>query len=148
MNQPCAELVSKMSLSEQVGQLLMVGVGSTWIGSSEKAIIARTRAGSVILLGNSTIGAHGTRRVVGRVRDAAASPEGVEVMLAADQEGGLVQRLKGPGFTRMPSATLQAGQSNAQLRRNAYEWGRQLRAAGSAQIWLPSQTSCPPPWSE
>ena len=130
VNQPCAELVSKMSLSERVGQLLMVGVGSTGIGSSEKTIIARTRAGSVILLGNSTVGAQGTRRVVGRVRDAAASPEGVEVMLAADQEGGLVQRLKGPGFTRMPSATLQARQSNAQLRRNAYEWGRQLRAAG------------------
>ena len=119
-----------MSLSEQVGQVLMVGVGSTGIGSSEKSIIARTRAGSVILLGNSTIGAQGTRRVVGRVREAAASPEGVTVMLAADQEGGLVQRLKGPGFTRMPSATLQARQSNAQLRRNAYEWGRQLRAAG------------------
>jgi beta-N-acetylhexosaminidase len=130
VNQTCAELVSKMSLSEQVGQLLMVGVGSTGIGSSERAIIARTRAGSVILLGNSTVGAQRTRRVVGRVRDAAASPEGVKVMLAADQEGGLVQRLKGPGFTRMPSATLQARQSNAQLRRNAYEWGRQLRAAG------------------
>ncbi len=130
MNQPCAELVGKMSLSERVGQLLMVGVGSTGIGSSEKAIVARTRAGSVILLGNSTAGMQATRRVVGRVRDAAASPEGVKVMLAADQEGGLVQRLKGPGFTRMPPATLQARQSNAQLRQNAYEWGRQLRAAG------------------
>jgi len=51
-------------------------------------------------------------------------------MLAADQEGGLVQRLKGPGFATIPSATMQAKQSDARLRRNAYEWGRQLKEAG------------------
>ena len=129
-NQPCMELVSKMSLSEQVGQLLMVAVSSNGMGRSEKAIVARTRAGSVILLGNSTAGMRATRVVVGRVRDAARSPEGVEVMLATDQEGGLVQRLKGPGFARIPSATLQSKQSDGQLRRNAYEWGRQLKSAG------------------
>ena len=130
VNQPCAELVGRMSLSERVGQLLMVGVGSGGVSSSEKAIIARTRAGSVILLGNSTAGMQAIRGVVSRVRDAALSPEGVKVMLAADQEGGLVQRLKGPGFTTMPSAILQAKQSDTRLRRNAYDWGRQLRASG------------------
>ena len=51
-------------------------------------------------------------------------------MLAADQEGGLVQRLKGPGFTTIPSATNQAKQSDTQLHRNAYDWGRQLKSAG------------------
>jgi beta-N-acetylhexosaminidase len=130
VNQVCAELVGRMSLTERVGQLLMIGVGSGGIAQSEKAIIARTRAGSVILLGNSTAGMHAIRRVVGRVRDAAPSPEGVEVLLAADQEGGLVQRLKGPGFMTVPSATLQARQSDAQLFRNAYDWGHQLRAVG------------------
>jgi beta-N-acetylhexosaminidase len=129
-NQPCLELVSKMSLSEQVGQLLMVAVSSSGMGRSERAIVARTRAGSVILLGNSTAGMRAIRGVVGRVRDAARSPEGVDMMLAADQEGGLVQRLKGPGFARIPSATVQSKQSDAELRRNAYEWGRQLKSAG------------------
>jgi beta-N-acetylhexosaminidase len=124
------ELVSKMSRSEQVGQLLMVAVSSSGIDPSEKAIVDRTRAGSVLLLGNSTAGMQAIRGVVSHVRDAARSPEGVEVMLAADQEGGLVQRLKGPGFTTIPSATVQAKQSDARLRRNAYEWGRQLRSAG------------------
>jgi len=130
VNQPCAELVANMSLSERVGQLLMVGVRSTGTSQSERAILARTRAGSVILLGNTAAGIQPIRGVVGRVRDAAPSPESVEVMLAADQEGGLVQRLKGPGFSPIPSAARQARQSDAKLRRNAYDWGRQLSSAG------------------
>ena len=130
VNQPCAELVANMSLSERVGQLLMVGVRSTGTSQSDRAILARTRAGSVILLGNTAAGMQPIRGVVSRVRDAAPSPEGVEVMLAADQEGGLVQRLKGPGFSPIPSAARQARQSDAKLRRNAYDWGRQLSSAG------------------
>ena len=89
-----------------------------------------TRAGSIILLGSTREGASAVRRVVSEVHAAAPSTEGVEVMLAADQEGGLVQRLKGPGFARIPSARVQAKQSNAELRRNAYDWGRQLKEAG------------------
>jgi beta-N-acetylhexosaminidase len=126
----CAQVVSTMSLSERIGQLLMVGISSRGISASERTIVARTRAGSVLLLGNSSAGRHAIRRVASRVRQAARSPEGVQVMLAADQEGGLVQRLKGPGFTTIPSATVQAKQSDAELRENAYDWGRQLRSAG------------------
>ena len=119
-----------MSLSERVGQLLMIGVSSDGISGSERTIVEETRAGSVILMGNSTAGRHAIREVVSGVQSAARSPEGVRVMLAADQEGGLVQRLKGPGFTTIPSARRQAGQSDAELQRNAYDWGRELKDAG------------------
>ncbi len=119
-----------MSLSERVGQLLMIGISSNGINGSERAIVEETRAGSVILMGNSTAGTDAIRRVVSNVQSAARSPEGVRVMLAADQEGGLVQRLKGPGFTPIPSATVQARQSDNALQRNAYDWGRELKAAG------------------
>ena len=129
-DQPCAQLVRTMSMSERVGQLLMVAVSSSGIGGSDAAIIERTRAGSVLLLGNSTAGMQAIQGVVAEVRDASRSPEGVKVMLAADQEGGLVQRLKGPGFARIPPAAVQAKQSDARLRRNASEWGRQLKEAG------------------
>jgi beta-N-acetylhexosaminidase len=119
-----------MSLSERIGQLLMIGVSSDGISASEKAIVEETRAGSVLLLGNTTAGASAVRRVVSDVRGAARSPEDAKVLLAADQEGGRVQRLKGPGFATIPSARVQARQSNAALRRNAYDWGRQLKEAG------------------
>jgi beta-N-acetylhexosaminidase len=130
VDQPCARLVRKMSMSERVGQLLMVAVGSSGISASERTIIDRTRAGSVLLLGNSTAGMQAIQVLVGRIRDASRSPEGVKVMLAVDQEGGRVQRLMGPGFARIPSAAAQAKQSDARLRRNADYWGRQLKAAG------------------
>jgi beta-N-acetylhexosaminidase len=129
-DQPCLQLVRTMSMSERVGQLLMVAVSSSGIGRSDEAVIDRTRTGSVLLLGNSTAGMQAIQGVVARVRDASRSPEGVKVMLAADQEGGLVQRLRGPGFARIPPATVQAKQADARLRRNAYEWGRQLKDAG------------------
>jgi beta-N-acetylhexosaminidase len=130
LHEDCAQVVAKMSLSEQIGQLLMVGVSARGISASEKSIVEDTRAGSIILLGSTTAGASAVRRVVGDVHAATLSPEGVKVMLAADQEGGLVQRLKGPGFARIPSARVQAKQSNAALRRDAYDWGRQLKEAG------------------
>jgi beta-N-acetylhexosaminidase len=130
VDEACAHVVAKMSLTERVGQLLMVGVSSSGISASEKRIVEETRAGSVILLGNSRAGVDDIRRVVSDVRGAARSPEGVKVMLAADQEGGRVQRLKGAGFDTIPSAVRQAEQSEAELRRSAYKWGRQLREAG------------------
>ena len=119
-----------MSLREQVGQLMMVGVDSRGLGSAEARTLARTRAGSVILLGNSTLGAAPTRRVVRDVRAATRRPEGVKTLVAVDQEGGQVQRLKGQGFDTIPSAQSQAEQSDAKLTANAARWGRQLAAVG------------------
>ena len=127
---PCADLVGALSLAEQVGQLLMVGVSSGGISAAEAAILARTRAGSVILLGNSTAGCAAVNQVVGEVRDATRRPHGVKTMLAADQEGGLVQRLKGPGFVTIPSAADQRELSDRQLERQARRWGRELKKAG------------------
>jgi len=126
----CGDLVDAMSPREQVGQLMMVGVNSGGLGAAEGRTLARTRAGSVILLGNSTLGAGPTRRVVRDVRAATRRPEGVKTMLAVDQEGGQVQRLKGEGFDTIPSAQSQAEQSGAKLTANAARWGRQLAAVG------------------
>ncbi len=126
----CTDLVEALSLREQVGQLLMVGVSSAGITAADAAAISRTRTGSVILLGNTTGGRSAVRAVVAEVRRATRRPEGIRTVLAADQEGGLVQRLKGPGFSTIPSARVQAARSPKAVRRDAEKWGRQLIAAG------------------
>ncbi len=127
----CVELVGSLSLTEQIGQVFMVGVDTgTGLGPGQAAALADAHVGSTILLGNTTVGVAGVRRLTSAVRDAMKAPAGVAPLLAADQEGGQVQRLQGDGFDRIPSAIEQAEQSGSSLRRNAERWGRQLKLAG------------------
>ncbi|MFT3833053.1 MAG: glycoside hydrolase family 3 N-terminal domain-containing protein [Micropruina sp.] len=122
----CAvRIVDSMTLAERVGQVVMVGV--TEASASELAVLRRLRIGSVILMGNHTGGTAGVRRVTERL-DAGGLP--APLLICVDQEGGLVQRLKGPGFDTMPSAKEQSGWSDAMLTERAERWGRQLRSAG------------------
>jgi beta-N-acetylhexosaminidase len=119
-----------MSPRERVGQLLMVGINSAGPTNADAAVIDATRAGSVLLLGNSTAGLTAVHRVTVRAREAARRPEQVGTLIAADQEGGLVQRLKGPGFSTMPSAVSQGKLATPTLAADAKTWGRQLKKAG------------------
>lgn len=109
----------------------MVGVDTgAGLGRLQAESLANTRVGSAVLLGNTTAGAAAVRRLASSVRDAARTPDGVGMLLAADQEGGQVQRLRGSGFDRIPSAFEQADRSNSRLRADAEVWGRQLKEAG------------------
>ena len=126
----CAAVVHGMSLAEQVGQTIMVAQASTSPSASGRAVIRRLHLGSVVLLGNSTVGRSGTARLTTGLRDGVGRVDGVGLLVAADQEGGLVQRLRGPGFDPVPSARVQAGWSDARLRRIAKTWSVQLDRAG------------------
>ena len=126
----CGRLVQELTLRERVGQLLMVGIGSSGPTESDADVLATTRAGSVLLLGNSTIGRQGTQEVTRRTLRAARQPEHIQTMIAVDQEGGSVQRLKGTGFDPIPSAVQQARLSDRRLAAEAKTWGQQLQSAG------------------
>ena len=108
----------------------MVGVPTNALTSSTARTLSSSRAGSVILLGTTDEGRSGVRRLVGEIRAATRRPAGVRTMLAADQEGGLVQRLQGPGFADIPSARTQGSWPADRLRTSAKQWGADLRAAG------------------
>ena len=126
----CSDLVEMLSPAEQVGQLLMVAVRSTGLRQFERDALAASRAGSVILLGNSFAGAAATRRVVTDARRSTPPAEGIETLMAVDQEGGKVQRLRGPGFAEIPPAEQQAERSDARLAADAERWGDDLAAVG------------------
>jgi beta-N-acetylhexosaminidase len=59
-----------------------------------------------------------------------ATIKGIRPLIAADQEGGKIQRLKGAGFDRIPAATVQAGWSDSKLTSEAQGWASQLKQAG------------------
>lgn len=122
----CLATAARLSRKAQVGQLIMVGVNGT-LTASERTLITTHKLGSVVLLGSNdggvTVTASTTAQIAGLVSD-------VPVVTAADQEGGLVQRLSGPGFSTIPNANRQAKLSEAALRADAQKWGAQLAAAG------------------
>jgi beta-N-acetylhexosaminidase len=61
---------------------------------------------------------------------APADTDDVRFLIGANQEGGEIQQLTGPGFDVMPSAVVQGGWTTSALRSRASIWGSQLHAAG------------------
>jgi beta-N-acetylhexosaminidase len=121
-----------MDDDERAGQLLMVGLDNGASRTSLDALVARRHLGGVILLGGWD---GGTERVRATTRHLAglASEEdtaGLGLLVAADQEGGAVQQLRGDGFSRMPSARVQDQGSASDLTADATRWAGQLRRAG------------------
>lgn len=115
-----------MPLSQQVGQLYMMAIQTgTPVEVAAEQIRARD-PGAVILLGNWTQDLSQIRAYTDALR--AASPHGL--LIAVDQEGGVVQRLQGPGFDAIPPASVQTTMPAADLQAAWTGWGSQLVAAG------------------
>ena len=120
--------VSAMTLEERVGQLVMVPLFAGSDPSSLASTIADEHIGSAILIGNWNTGADTVKTATAQLQGYA--PAGNRLIIATDQEGGLVQHLEGGRFDTMPSATQQGAMDVSQLRQSASAWGTQLKAAG------------------
>lgn len=119
----------RMTPAERVGQLFMVDCPTTSVPAATVAALRQQHVGAVILDGTSRAGLAATQQVTAQLRGLAAG-EGARLFIATDQEGGLVQRLQGPGFSTIPSGVDQGGLAPDALRSDAAGWGRELRAAG------------------
>ena len=123
----CGEqLASAMTPAQRAGQLLMVGLQPTGSSRTLAAQVKKQDLGGVIYLGGWSNGATSMATISARLQGAA--PDGL--LIAADQEGGQVQQLRGAGFTRMPSARTQAQSSVATEEKNVETWSRELKKAG------------------
>ena len=120
----------RMSAAQRLGQLLMVGVqgGSTTAADS---LITGSHVGNVLFLGGwsgrSTV-ASASSRLQDQV--SSTSTANVPLLVAADQEGGSVQQLKGSGFPTLVSAVQQGSMSPSRLRSYAAGIGSSLKSAG------------------
>ena len=122
----CRAEAEALSVAERAGQVVMVGVTGSLDGAERKTITAN-HLGSVILMGASSRGVKQTAKLTASI---AKLDDEHGILIAVDQEGGLVQRLKGPGFDRIPAAADQAKLSPAKLTSRATGWAEQLHAAG------------------
>jgi beta-N-acetylhexosaminidase len=127
-----ARVLAQMSEEQRVGQLFLLGLAGDRLGPAELDAVRVHHLGSVWFVATTSAGAPGVRVVADAVQ-ALASPQAtanVRFLVAANQEGGQVQALRGPGFSPMPPAVEQGRHDTATLGQEAEGWGRQLRAAG------------------
>jgi beta-N-acetylhexosaminidase len=120
-----------MSEAQRVGQLFLVGVVGEPVTDIAQAI-QTYHFGSLLFDGNSTASAAQIRPMTRAIQSLASARATAQVrfFIAANQEGGEVQQLQGPGFSAIPPALDQGQLSAHELQRQAAAWGRQLRAAG------------------
>lgn len=128
----CAEVMAaRMSRNQRVGQLLMLGLSSASGPASLDRRITSLHAGGVVFLGGWS-GASQVKAASSHLQRLATqrATAKVKLLVAADQEGGQVQQLTGPGFTDIPSALRQGALPPDVLRERAAAWGRELARAG------------------
>jgi len=110
------------------GQLVVVGAPlGTAVGPSVD-LVKRLPVGGVLLTGRSRSGVAAVAARSAALQRAVTGRVGL--LVAADQEGGQVQTLTGPGFTAIPTAVEQGRWSTAKLTDAAAGWGGELKAAG------------------
>ena len=139
----CRLRVDAMTLRQRAGQLVMVGHQVGQPTADTGRLVAAQDIGSVILMGNTSMGVDGVRAMTDALRSAAdAGPDGL--VIAVDQEGGQVRRLAGDGFTPMPSAADQGRMAPGELTEAARTWGTELRKAGVDVDLAPVADVVPP----
>jgi beta-N-acetylhexosaminidase len=122
-----AAVLAQMSLRQEVGQLLMLGVPSTSAPARIRQLIGQYDVGSVVLIGTTHAGSTAVAGVTSALQSAAGP---VRLLVAADQEGGQVQHLQGLGFSRLPSALAMGRQKPSWVRARATTTAQQLLRAG------------------
>jgi beta-N-acetylhexosaminidase len=129
----CVDLIlDRLTLAQRVGQLFAMGLANDELGPAELGAIHTYHVGSVWFTETTSAGAAAVRAVTTAVQAQAtpAATGGVRFLVAANQEGGLIQALRGNGFSTIPTAVTQGTLDPATLRRDAETWGTELADAG------------------
>jgi beta-N-acetylhexosaminidase len=143
----CAQQVlATMTEEQRVGQLFIVGLAEDRLGPDEIAGIQDHHFGSVSFIVTTSGGVDGVRAVTDAVRAQVSKKATAKVgfYIAANQEGGQIQALRGPGFSSIPTAVAQGQLSPDILERDAAEWGGELQDAGVNFNFAPVMDVVPP----
>jgi beta-N-acetylhexosaminidase len=141
-----ARVFATMTEEQRVGQLFLLGLANDQVGAAEQSAIRTYHFGSVWFVEQSAAGAPAIRAVADAVQAFATqdTTASVRFFVAANQEGGIIQSLQGPGFSTIPSALDQSAIDPATLRTSAALWGRQLASAGVNLNFAPVLDVVPP----
>jgi beta-N-acetylhexosaminidase len=135
-----------MTTEQRIGQLFFLGLANDQLGAAEQNAIRTYHFGSVWFVEQSAAGAPAIRAVADAVQALATqeTTASIRFFVAANQEGGIIQSLKGPGFSTIPSALDQSAIDPASLQTSAALWGRELASAGVNLNFAPVLDVVPP----
>ena len=124
----------------------MVGLPKDRLADATREGIIAEHFGSVAFTTQSSAGVNTTRALTDSVQALAThkTTGGIGFLVAANQEGGLIQGLSGPGFDTIPSALDQGALTSAVLERRATQWGRELLEGGVNVDLAPVADVVPP----
>jgi beta-N-acetylhexosaminidase len=135
-----------MTKDQRIGQLFLLGLAANQLGPAELTEIRADHVGSVWFVDRTSAGAAAIRSVAAAVQAEVSAPATADVrfFVAANQEGGVIQALQGPGFSSIPSAVVQGGWATSTLEARAATWGQELHAAGVNMNFAPVMDVVPP----
>ncbi|MDP9234412.1 MAG: glycoside hydrolase family 3 protein [Actinomycetota bacterium] len=135
-----------MTVAQRVGQLFAMGLAGDRLGPTEVTAIRSHHVGSVWFTETTTGGTSAVRAVTTAVQNqaTASATGGVRFYVAANQEGGQIQALRGSGFSTIPTAVTQGRVAPSTLRRTAAVWGHELSRAGVNLNFAPVMDVVPP----
>jgi beta-N-acetylhexosaminidase len=90
------------SLAQKAGQRLMAGFDGKALNTDLKFLISTLKVGGLILFSRNLGNSDEIRQLCGDVQDYARSSGQPPLIIAIDQEGGQVARLKAPFFSEFP----------------------------------------------
>jgi len=141
-----AQVYGRLTQAQRVGQLFLVGLSANAAGPITTAALRQYHFGSLLLGMDSSAGVSALATATARMQSLAtpAITGGAGFFIAANQEGGQIQALTGPGFSDMPPALIQGSWSVSMLRQQAAVWGGELKAAGVNLDLAPVMDVVPP----
>lgn len=120
----------QLSLEVRVGQLIFTGVPGTSVGAAAERLVGQLHIGNVVLMGENAGPPAQVAELTSQLQALAVRSNGVGALIATDQEGGTVQRLK-QGFTILPDAASVGAAGRSDLARRYGEMvGDELSAVG------------------
>jgi len=125
-----SQVYQRLTLAQRVGQLFLVGVPADLAGAETVQAVDAYHFGSVLLPKDDDSAAELAAAAAAVQALAPTATGGVRFLVAANQEGGEIQQLSGPGFGVMPSELVQGTWTTSALRAQAQTWGSELHAAG------------------
>lgn len=123
------EQISKMSLSEKVGQLVIAGIDGYTNDAHSSALIEKYKIGGFILLGQNIKDTNQALALINSLKSS-NSKNKIPLFLGIDEEGGRISRLPAE-FTKLPTNKAIGQKNNSSLSYNIGGiLGEELKAFG------------------